>query len=92
MADNFEEKMPQFLHLPIQVMWFDANELTFLALLYMLCSLLGGWAWLLMLLLPYPVLKYKRSQQRGFFLQILYILGVMDIQGYPDASAKQFRE
>ena len=92
MLNNYESRMPEYLHLPIQVMWFDANELTFLVMLYLSASLLGGWAWLLMLILPFPVLSYKRKQARGFFTHFLYKLGFLKFQFYPDSSANLFRE
>lgn len=92
MSDSFEERMPAYLHLPIQVMWFDTNEITFLAMLYLCCSLLGGWAWLLLFMLPYPILTYKRRQPRGFFTHILYKVGFLTFTGYPESAADHFRE
>ena len=87
-----EERMPEYLHLPLQVLWFDTPELTLIAMLYIVAAILGGITWLLLIVGPILMIPYKRSQPRGVFSHLLYVCGWQRYSGYPLAAQTTFSE
>lgn len=81
----------RYLHQPVQILWGDQNELTILMLAYVIGTLGGGYFWL-SILLAFPLISYKRKQNRGYFNQLVYFYGFMKMEGYPDPSEKRFYE
>jgi hypothetical protein len=45
-------RVPQYLHLPLQILWFDTEEVSVIIVSYLIGLLFGGLAWLLLVLLP----------------------------------------
>ncbi len=87
-----EEKMPEYLHQPLQVLWFDTPEITLIVMLYMMAAIFGGIAWLALFIGPIFVIPYKRSQPRGYFSHLLYVLGWQSYAGYPPHTVSHFAE
>jgi hypothetical protein len=88
----YEERMSQYLHQPLQILWFDTSEVAMLVLLYIFALVVGGLAWIGLLIIPFFLIPYKRTLQRGFFQHVLYAYGWRDIKGYPAPTAYQFFE
>ncbi len=85
-------RVPQYLHLPLQVLWFDTEELMVIVVLYVFGLVFGGWAWLLLILGPYGYIQVKRNKPRGFLRHQLYSLGFYRLDGYPSAHVNEFHE
>jgi len=87
-----EEKMPEYLHLPLQILWFDTPEIVVIVMFYLLTMIFGGLTWLLLLVGPYFLIRFKRSKERGYFQHLLYQFGYAQIKGYPLPTANKFYE
>ena len=87
-----EERMPEYLHLPLQVLWFDTPEITLLAMFYIIAAIFGGITWLLLFVGPIFIIPYKRTRPRGFFSHVLYVLGWSTFCGYPPYTLSTFAE
>jgi len=85
-------KLPQYLHMPVQVLWFESDEVMIIMFGYLIGNLFGGLAWLAMILLPYPYILLKKNNPRGFLKHLIYMSGFFKIEGYPDYFAKRFHE
>lgn len=86
-----ESRVTQYLHKPIQILWFDSHEVMIIGGMYLFGLIGGKWCWLGMLFL-YPIIVFKRKQNRGYFNQVLYFFGFRKFKGYPDPSEKVFYE
>ena len=87
-----DERMPEYLHLPLQVLWFDTPEITMIAMLYIMAALFGGIAWFFLFVGPILVIPYKRAQPRGYFSHLLYVFGWSRLAGYPPYTLTRFAE
>lgn len=87
-----QERMPQYLHLPIQILWFDTNEIFIILIGYLTGLVFGGWAWLALVILPSIYIPYKRKQDRGFLPHQFYKSGFIELKGYPPPTAEKFHE
>lgn len=87
-----DERFPQYLHLPLQVLWFDTTELFIMLCFYLAALLVGGIAWVGVIAGPVVLISYKRKQARGYFQHLLYSYGYSSIQGYPLPTAEEFHE
>ena len=85
-------RVPQYLHLPIQFLWFDSEEISAILFFYIFGVLFGGWAWLLVVAGPFFFIQVKRKKPRGFLLHLLYSLGFSTLRGYPGPHATKFYE
>lgn len=89
---QYSARTTKYLHMPVQVLWFDSNEVVLLIFGYLCGLLLGGIWWaILFVVIPFLIIK-KRKANRGYFNQMLYSYGLRDITGYPDPSAVIFWE
>ncbi|MCD4831681.1 MAG: type IV conjugative transfer system protein TraL [Anaerohalosphaeraceae bacterium] len=87
--DNF---FPQHLASPMQVLWFDSDDLAIALLFFMLASVFGGWAWILFLLGPYLYLRIKMNYPKSFLKHFLYFSGLKTPRNLPSAFEKRFGE
>jgi hypothetical protein len=81
----------KYIHQPIQILWFDQNEIFIFIAAYMFGMMGGGVFWCSLLVTPFFI-KYKRKQNRGYFNQLIYFYGFRKMKGYPDPSEKRFYE
>ena len=81
----------RYLHQPVQILWGDQNDLTIFIFAY-LFGMAGGGVFWLSILLAFPIISYKRKQNRGYFNQLIYFYGFRSMNGYPDPSEKRFYE
>ena len=86
------KRFPQYLSSPIQVLWFEADELSIILLSFMIASIFKGWFWLLMIVAPFLYSRYKLRYPRGFLKHMLYLSGIKDLRAYPTAFHKEFLE
>ena len=85
-------KVPQYMHLPLQILWFDIEELMVIMVLYVVGLVFGGWAWVSLIIGPYFYIQVKRRKPRGFLRHFLYQLGIYRLDGYPSPHTNEFHE
>ncbi|RLD98232.1 MAG: conjugal transfer protein TraL [Aquificota bacterium] len=85
-------RFPQYLSSPIQVLWFEADELSIILLSFMAASILKGYFWLMVIVAPFFYSRYKLRYPRGFLKHMLYLSGLKDLKVYPTAFHKEFLE
>lgn len=85
-------KFPRYLSSPLQILWFESDEISIIAICYAV-SLLFGWVgWFMMLLAPYYYSRAKKNNPRGFLRHLLYFIGYLKLKGYPIYQEKYFVE
>ena len=87
-----EERMPLYMHLPLQILWFEATEMMAITLFYIAAMIFGGMMWILLFVGPYLLITVTRSQPRGYMKHLIYNLGWSHMPGYPTPSATRFKE
>lgn len=87
-----EERMPVYLHLPLQILWFDLSEMGAIVVFYIAALIFGGIMWIALFLGPYILITITRAQPRGYMKHLMYLTGWASLPGYPPPSAKRFRE
>lgn len=87
-----KREIPQYLHQPIKVLWFDIDELVLINILFMLAMIFGYFFWLLLVVLPVMVSKMKKNKPRGFLKHYLYKMGVINFKNIPPYFEKKFVE
>ncbi len=85
-------RFPRYLTEPYKVLWFEIDDLLFFFLSIVVAQAVGGWAWLLIILVPWGCTKMKRNFPRGFGKHVLYYLGLTKLKNLPDAFIKEFNE
>ena len=87
-----DERLPQYLHKPVQILWFDQQEFILVVATIFVATVVGGLiGWLLVgvLLLFIP---WKRTKPRGFIPHLAYRWGMLRFKGYPGPTQSRFFE
>lgn len=93
MNTGFQRNFPQYLSKPIQVLWFELDELIiFIFSLTFAIIYKGLFMWILFIAIQWLYTRTKRKNARGFLKHILYMAGLMDMKNYPGYFEKEFRE
>lgn len=87
-----QQRVPQYLHLPIQVLWFDANEIALIVMFYLAAMMFGGVFWIALFFGPAVLIPIKRRQARGFFSHLMLAFGFKKLKGYPLPTSNWFAE
>jgi len=88
-----EEKVPQYLSSPIQVFWFEADELVVILFAFMIAVVFGGFiGWGVFFVTPWAYSRSKRKYPSSFLKHLVYFSGLKVIEGYPNAFEKDFNE
>jgi len=86
-------RIPQYLHRPLVVLWWESDEFALFASGIVLWYLFGGYILLLTgLVIPIVYSKVKKRYPRGFFNHLAYYSGFASFRGYPDFFVKDFYE
>lgn len=85
-------RVPKFMHLPLQILWFDTEEISIIMIGYTIGLVFGGLAWIALVLGPVFYIPIKRKQPRGFMKHMLFRIGLAHLKGYPGPEAKVFSE
>lgn len=85
--------VPRYLHLPVQILWFDMEDISVVLVSYTLWMLLNSW-YVVPVCIAVPVLfmRIKASRPRGFLRHLLYRYGFSSLKGYPPALVDRFEE
>jgi type IV conjugative transfer system protein TraL len=92
LMQDTENYFPQYLASPLQILWFETDEVATLLICFIISSLFGGWSWLLLFLGPYFYLRLKKNYPKSFIKHSLYFLGLKTPKHYPSTFEKSFCE
>jgi type IV conjugative transfer system protein TraL len=86
-----EKKVPQFLSKPIQLVWFEIDEVCMGMLFFLVFLLFTNWFTTIALFVcPFLFSKYKKNFPQGFLGHIFYFIGFKELTNYPDSYVKKF--
>src|SRR3546814_436532 len=80
---SMDERLPQYLHKPVQILWFRSDEFVLVVTTIFVAVIVGGlvgWAFIAALLLFLP---WKRAQPRGFLAHLAWPWGMLHFRHYP---------
>ncbi len=85
--------VPKHLHKPVQILWFDLEDLALMVVCYIFWLVVDEW-WVLPLvvLVPYLFMGIKARKPRGYLRHLLYQLGFERLRGYPPPTIRTFKE
>jgi len=86
------ERIPQFLSTPLQILWFESDDIGICAVCFTLAMLFGGWFWLFLFLAPYLYMRAKKRYPTSFFRHLLYFSGLKELDRYPGPFENNFIE
>ncbi|MFH7319279.1 type IV conjugative transfer system protein TraL [Desulfurivibrio sp. D14AmB] len=89
---NLSRPFPQYLSKPIQVLWFEPDDMVVIMSTFVLGLVYGGVAWLAVLAGPPLFIHLKKSKPRGYLIHLLYVVGLLRMKGYPAYFEKEFHE
>lgn len=85
-------RIPQYLHKPPQILWFDAQEILILCIVYVGIVTFKGWSWLPLIASAWSAIRFKRRKPRGYILHLFYRSGLFKLKHYPLPTARSFYE
>ncbi len=89
---NFSYKFPQYLSKPLQVLWFETDELIVFFFSLTLALMFGKFMWIFFFVFQYLYTKTKKTKARGFLRHSLYIFGFLKMKNYPEYFEREFHE
>ncbi|MEG8219856.1 hypothetical protein OSJ57_04385 [Sphingomonas sp. HH69] len=87
-----DERLPQYLHKPVQILWFGSDEFVLVITVIFVAVILGGmlgWALVAGLLLFVP---WLRTKPRGFIPHMAWRWGLVGFRHYPGPTQTCFFE
>ena len=85
--------VPRYLHLPVQILWFDKEDVAVIMVSYVFWMILSSWYVLpIVVLLPWYFKHLKATKPRGFLRHVLYQYGFASLKGYPSPMTERFEE
>jgi len=88
-----EQKIPQYIDSPPQILFWEADEFGFITLFFILALMNGGWImWGLVITGPWFYIHFKRKNNRGFLKHLFYMSGIKNIKYYPSIFIDEFME
>jgi type IV conjugative transfer system protein TraL len=94
MSDDYQGWIPRSLNDPPSFLWWDLN-IALPPIILLVIGIFSGWllpAILFVSVYLYAVGKYKEKLPKGFFFNILYACGYLNLKGYPLYAQSWFRE
>ena len=87
-------RVPRYLHLPVQVLWFDIEDIALGILAYVVFVLVidKWWGYPMVVLVPYAFMSLKAGKPRGYLRHLLYSYGFQKLEGYPLPTVSKFEE
>ena len=86
-------RVPRYLHLPVQILWFDPEDIAIGFVMYVFALTIDRWfMWPLVVLVPYAFMRLKAGKPRGFLRHLLYVYGFQKLDGYPLPTVTKFEE
>jgi hypothetical protein len=87
-----DERLPQYLHGPVQILWFGSDEFILVMSTIFVAAIVGGivgWTLIGALLLFIP---WKRARPRGFLSHLAWRWGLVRFAHYPGPTQTRFFE
>ena len=91
-VSDYQKRFPQYLSKPIQVLWFELDELIIFLFTLTFTLIYGGFMWFVFVVIQVSYTRTKRKNARGFLKHILYMLGFMKMNSYPEYFQREFHE
>ena len=86
-------RVPRYLHLPVQILWFDIEEIGLIIVCYTLAMIIDSWyAAPFVVLVPWIFKTVKAEKPRGFLRHALLAYGFQSLRGYPSPQIRAFHE
>lgn len=86
-------RVPRYLHEPVKIIFFDQEDIMLLGMGYVLWLLAGTiYVIPISVLVPYLLIRYKKSKPRGYLRHLLYAFGFSKMKGYPLPTTTDFHE
>lgn len=85
-------KIPQYLHRPYQVLFFEVEELVVFIMILFFALVFGGIFWLVFLPAPFILSRLKKKYPRGYLKHYLYRLSLLQFKGAPTSFENEFYE
>jgi hypothetical protein len=87
-----QTRVPQYLHLPVQILWFDVHDIVVLIVGLGFSLLLESIVWIPIMAGCVAIIVIKSKKHRGWVLHSIYRLGLARLKGYPLPSCRTFHE
>ena len=93
MASSSERNFPQYLSKKFTAIWMEADELVILFIMIGFC-LIGKsiFMWIAAVFIQVLYISKKKNKSKGYFKHILYMLGFIKLNGYPEYFEQEFYE
>jgi type IV conjugative transfer system protein TraL len=86
------KRFPQYLSAPLQVLWFEPDELGVVFTCFLFALIYGSFSWALLFIAPWQYSRAKKRYPKGFFRHFLYFVGITRMKGYPSFFEERFFE
>lgn len=84
---------PQYLSKKFTALWMETDELVILLVLVGCCLIGKGFMiWLITPTVQTTYIITKRKKPKGFFKHLLYMIGFLNLNGYPEYFEQEFHE
>ncbi len=87
-----KKRFPQYLSSPLQVLWFESDEIGIIITFGVIALIFGSFTWLLIVAAPWYYGHVKKKYPRGFLRHTLYFAGLIRLNLYPDYFEEEFYE
>lgn len=84
--------MPQYLHLPLQFLWFDSEEIMLIVVIYLAVMIFGMYFGAIGIAGLLYYMRIKRNKPRGYLGHLMYSIGLFKLDGCSNPFAKRFHE
>lgn len=85
-------KCPQHLSAPIQVLFWELDEVLIIFMFFIIAMMFNGWAWLLLFIGPFIYSKLRKRYNKGFLIHLMYLSGIKPFKHYPISFQNKFME
>lgn len=85
-------KIPQYLHRPNQILWFETDEFLIIMLSIVLWLALSKWYGIVGIVGLYLYVKAKKKYPRGFFGHLPIIVGAKKLYIFETVFVKKYEE
>lgn len=85
-------RIPQYLHRPYQVLFFEVDELFALIIMLFLAISFGTIFWVLLVPYMYMLSYFKKKYPRGYLKHLFYVLGLINFKNAPSYYETKFYE
>jgi len=86
------ERFPQYLSAPMQVLWWESDEVAIILTFLAMAMVFGGVFWIIGLAGSFLYSNVKKKYPRGFLKHVIYFSGYKDLKHYPSAFQTEFSE